>query len=344
MGSGNYFPKRRKATFIQSALEFGWKWVSSQLILSKALCTPDSRSPELTLRVAKSWAFICKPLGRALALRTLPAHLLRNPAKPRPRLLQEVFGPSRPALDDIKAPLRAKDFEKIRNARAPYRVPAPSRASRKFRASAASPLRSSCPKVSKDKLVTSRPAPGSWPGLNEAGMKGREVGDAFEGQVSWAPRASGDPASLRGGAGPGAGRARRPRRPLRGAVTRPAACLCFSAGQEGILRCHPDLAGRELLRGALTAESLREQSGAGLTSLGAAERLRLAELNAQYRARFGFPFVLAARLRDREAVPRELARRLQCPPAQELRAALAEVKKIGRLRLADLLAGHPAPR
>uniref|UniRef100_A0A8D1PZU2 2-oxo-4-hydroxy-4-carboxy-5-ureidoimidazoline decarboxylase n=1 Tax=Sus scrofa TaxID=9823 RepID=A0A8D1PZU2_PIG len=116
------------------------------------------------------------------------------------------------------------------------------------------------------------------------------------------------------------------------------------SGQEGILRCHPDLAGRELLRGALTAESLREQSGAGLTSLGAAERLRLAELNAQYRARFGFPFVLAARLRGREAVPRELARRLQCPPAQELRAALAEVKKIGRLRLADLLAGHPAPR
>ncbi|XP_057563912.1 putative 2-oxo-4-hydroxy-4-carboxy-5-ureidoimidazoline decarboxylase [Hippopotamus amphibius kiboko] len=113
------------------------------------------------------------------------------------------------------------------------------------------------------------------------------------------------------------------------------------AGQEGVLRCHPDLAGCELQRGALSAESLREQSAAGLTSLGAAERLRLAELNAQYRARFGFPFVLAARLRDPEAVLRELARRLRCLPAQELRTALGEVKKIGRLRLADLLGGHP---
>ncbi|KAK2112633.1 hypothetical protein P7K49_012380 [Saguinus oedipus] len=113
-------------------------------------------------------------------------------------------------------------------------------------------------------------------------------------------------------------------------------------GQEGILRCHPDLAGRELQQGTLTAESRREQSGAGLTSLSADERLRLAELNAQYRARFGFPFILAARLSDRAAVQRELARRLLCLPAQELRTALGEVKKIGGLRLADLLCADPA--
>uniref|UniRef100_G1QHQ1 2-oxo-4-hydroxy-4-carboxy-5-ureidoimidazoline decarboxylase n=1 Tax=Nomascus leucogenys TaxID=61853 RepID=G1QHQ1_NOMLE len=95
------------------------------------------------------------------------------------------------------------------------------------------------------------------------------------------------------------------------------------SGQEGILRCHPDLAGSELQRGTLT----REQSGAGLTSLGADERLRLAELNAQYRARFGFPFVLAARFSYRTA---------------ELRTALGEVKKIGSLRLAGLLRSDPA--
>ncbi|KAL4690890.1 hypothetical protein H8959_013851 [Pygathrix nigripes] len=72
------------------------------------------------------------------------------------------------------------------------------------------------------------------------------------------------------------------------------------------------------------------------------QRLRLAELNAQYRARFGFPFVLAARFSDRAAVSRELARRLLCPSAQELRTALGEVKKIGSLRLADLLRADPA--
>ncbi|TKC52789.1 hypothetical protein EI555_011876 [Monodon monoceros] len=112
------------------------------------------------------------------------------------------------------------------------------------------------------------------------------------------------------------------------------------SGQEGVLRCHPDLAGRELQRGELSAESQREQSAAGHTSLGAAERLWLAELNAQYRARSGFPFALAARLSDRAAVPRERARRLHCPPPQELNTALGEVKKIGRRRLADLLGSH----
>ncbi|XP_004631108.1 putative 2-oxo-4-hydroxy-4-carboxy-5-ureidoimidazoline decarboxylase [Octodon degus] len=114
------------------------------------------------------------------------------------------------------------------------------------------------------------------------------------------------------------------------------------SGQEGILRCHPDLAGREGQQGGLTSESQREQSGAGLTSLGAEERHKLAELNAEYRARFGFPFVLAVRLSDPAAVPRELARRLRCTPAQELRTALGEVKKICHLRLADLLNADPA--
>ncbi|XP_042123869.1 putative 2-oxo-4-hydroxy-4-carboxy-5-ureidoimidazoline decarboxylase [Peromyscus maniculatus bairdii] len=114
------------------------------------------------------------------------------------------------------------------------------------------------------------------------------------------------------------------------------------AGQEGILRCHPDLAGRDLQRGTLTAESQREQSQAGLTSLDADDRQRLQRLNAQYRQRFGFPFVLAARLSDRAAVPRELARRLHCQPESELRTALGEVKKIGHLRLADLLGADPA--
>lgn len=152
---------------------------------------------------------------------------------------------------------------------------------------------------------------------------------------SWEPRLPPEASAGRGGAGGSLDRAVSP------SVTRPPG-LCFSAGQEGILRCHPDLAGRELQRGALTAESQREQSAAGLTSLGAEERLRLAELNAQYRARFGFPFVLAARLRDREAVLRELARRLHRPPALELRTALGEVKKIGRLRLADLVGADPS--
>ncbi|XP_058898318.1 putative 2-oxo-4-hydroxy-4-carboxy-5-ureidoimidazoline decarboxylase [Kogia breviceps] len=113
------------------------------------------------------------------------------------------------------------------------------------------------------------------------------------------------------------------------------------SGKEGVPRCHRDLAGRELQRGERSAESRRgERSAAGLTSLGAAERLRLAEPSAQYRARSGFPFALAARLCDWAAVPRERVRWLHCPAAQALSAALREVKKVGRRRLAELLGGR----
>lgn len=117
-------------------------------------------------------------------------------------------------------------------------------------------------------------------------------------------------------------------------------CLCFSTGQEGILRCHPDLAGHDVQLGRLSEESRREQSHAGLTSLKSHERLRLLQLNREYRKRFGFPFVLAALLSDRATVFRELARRLHCQPESELRTALDEVKKIIHLRLTDLLDTH----
>lgn len=117
-------------------------------------------------------------------------------------------------------------------------------------------------------------------------------------------------------------------------------CPCFSAGQEGILRCHPDLAGRDVLMGRLSDESRCEQSHAGLTSLKTHDRLRLLHLNQEYRERFGFPFVVAALLSDRATVFQELARRMHCQPESELRTALDEVKKIIHLRLIDLFDSH----
>ncbi|XP_044522046.1 putative 2-oxo-4-hydroxy-4-carboxy-5-ureidoimidazoline decarboxylase [Gracilinanus agilis] len=109
------------------------------------------------------------------------------------------------------------------------------------------------------------------------------------------------------------------------------------SGKEGILRCHPDLAGRELQQGTLTPESQREQRGAGLSSLGLEERRRLSQLNGAYKTRFGFPFVIAARLSDKATILRELERRLDNQPAQELSTALDEVRKICHLRLEDIL-------
>ena len=64
------------------------------------------------------------------------------------------------------------------------------------------------------------------------------------------------------------------------------------------LNGHPDLAGALLARGAVTADSAKEQGSAGLDALDAAGRARFLALNAAYRARFGFPFIMAVRGRS----------------------------------------------
>ncbi|XP_056155790.1 2-oxo-4-hydroxy-4-carboxy-5-ureidoimidazoline decarboxylase-like [Lampris incognitus] len=109
-------------------------------------------------------------------------------------------------------------------------------------------------------------------------------------------------------------------------------------GKEGILRCHPDLAGRDLRNGTLTRESLEEQAGAGLD---AAELSHMARLNGEYKERFGFPFVICARMNDKEAILRQLSRRLAHGCAEERASAIEEVKKICRLRLRSLVLPDP---
>jgi 2-oxo-4-hydroxy-4-carboxy-5-ureidoimidazoline decarboxylase len=101
-----------------------------------------------------------------------------------------------------------------------------------------------------------------------------------------------------------------------------------------LIRAHPDLAVR-LER--LTAASQREQSGAGLDRLGEAELAEFKRLNSAYRARFGFPFVICARLNAKEAILEAMRVRLGHEPAAEEEAALAEIEKIAALRLADIL-------
>lgn len=118
-------------------------------------------------------------------------------------------------------------------------------------------------------------------------------------------------------------------------VTKPVYCRC--AGKEGILRCHPDLAGRDLQRGTLTQESRAEQTAAGLDTLGSAEVSRIARLNEEYKQRFGFPFVVCVRLNDKGTILRQLTERCQNEPALEIVRGIEEVKKICRLRLQNII-------
>ena len=100
-----------------------------------------------------------------------------------------------------------------------------------------------------------------------------------------------------------------------------------------LVGAHPDLVGNAVL----TPESQSEQTSAGLGSLSDDERQVFRDYNAQYRKRFGFPFVVCARLNKKEAILRAFPARLQNSPETEMKTALEEIYKIADLRLRDLL-------
>ena len=110
------------------------------------------------------------------------------------------------------------------------------------------------------------------------------------------------------------------------------------ARQLALLRAHPELAGKAMVRNELTTDSTQEQAGAGLTQCTPAEFARLAALNARYSAKFGFPFILAVKGYNRAGILREFARRLDNDRATELGECLAQVAKITRFRLDALVA------
>ena len=103
--------------------------------------------------------------------------------------------------------------------------------------------------------------------------------------------------------------------------------------QLALIRAHPDLVGRIVL----TAESKGEQTAAGLTDLSPEEVALFERYNRDYQARFGFPFVICARLNKKGAILAAFPIRLQNPAETERETALAEIYKIARLRLTDLI-------
>ena len=100
-----------------------------------------------------------------------------------------------------------------------------------------------------------------------------------------------------------------------------------------LLRAHPELAGKEAQTGTMTSSSTEEQAHAGLTALTPMERERIAQLNRDYRAKFGFPFVIAVRQHSKAGILSEFERRLNNDADTELANALVQVFIIARLRL-----------
>ncbi len=107
--------------------------------------------------------------------------------------------------------------------------------------------------------------------------------------------------------------------------------------QVALLRAHPDLVGRAALAGTLSRDSTAEQAAAGLDRLSPDDIAAFTRLNGEYRARFGFPFIVCAREHTAATILAGFAARLPHTRADEVRIALGEVAKICRLRLEALV-------
>lgn len=104
---------------------------------------------------------------------------------------------------------------------------------------------------------------------------------------------------------------------------------------------HPELAGSAARAGTMTEDSEREQSGLALSRLPPAQAARWDQLNASYRERFGFPFILCIRRHDMASALAAFEARLENSRLQEMQSALVEITAISGLRLAERL-GEPA--
>jgi 2-oxo-4-hydroxy-4-carboxy-5-ureidoimidazoline decarboxylase len=107
--------------------------------------------------------------------------------------------------------------------------------------------------------------------------------------------------------------------------------------QLGLIRAHPDLAGKAAVAGELTPESTREQASAGLDRLTPEEYEAFTEMNRAYRERFGFPMIVCIREHTKESILQNAESRLENSREEEVEIALGEIAKIAYLRLQDLV-------
>ena len=104
------------------------------------------------------------------------------------------------------------------------------------------------------------------------------------------------------------------------------------AARLALLRAHPDLATR---LHALSADSRREQSGAGLDRLGPEDRARFESRNRAYRERFGFPFIFAVKGATGGQILEAFELRLPRSTDEEQVTAIEQVLRIVRFRLEE---------
>ena len=113
-----------------------------------------------------------------------------------------------------------------------------------------------------------------------------------------------------------------------------------------LIQAHPELAGKAMVSQSLTAESSNEQSKAGLTQCTPEEFAVIQQLNADYNAKFGFPFILAVRGPrglglNKQQIIETFSRRLYGHPEFERQECLRNINRIAEIRLNDKFGYEP---
>ncbi len=108
------------------------------------------------------------------------------------------------------------------------------------------------------------------------------------------------------------------------------------ADKMSLICAHPDLAGKLAVGETLTAESKSEQTGAGLDQCNTQEFAKFQSLNTAYKAKFGFPFIIAVKGHDRQSILAHFRARLMNDRETEFKTALNEINKIALFRLQQL--------
>ena len=100
-----------------------------------------------------------------------------------------------------------------------------------------------------------------------------------------------------------------------------------------ILNSHPELA----IEKKLTDQSKLEQTSANLNECSEEEFEEFKKLNIEYKTKFGFPFIIAVKGKNKNEILVNFRERIQYDLNKEFFEAKNQVKKIASLRLKDIL-------
>ena len=100
-----------------------------------------------------------------------------------------------------------------------------------------------------------------------------------------------------------------------------------------ILNSHPNLA----VEKKLTEDSKNEQKNASLNQCTDKEFIEFKKLNEEYKKKFGFPFIIAVKGKNKEEILNSFRQRITNNINLEFEEAKKQVKKIASFRLSEII-------